>query len=66
MKELLKLIWELVFIEMKNGLAPVLNLLRMLKKLLFKIEKAKSYKTPAGNSKYCKNILEFSSWKGNY
>ena len=42
----------------ENGLAPVFKSVKTAEKLLFEIETSKSYKTPAGNSKYCKNILD--------
>ena len=42
----------------ENGLAPIFKSVKNAEKILFEVEKSKSYKTPAGNSKYCKNILD--------
>ena len=42
----------------KNGLAPVFKAVKKAEKKLFESELSKSYKTPSGNSQYCKNILD--------
>ena len=41
----------------ENGLAPVFKAVKKAEKKLFESELSKSYKTPSGNSQYCKNIL---------
>jgi len=41
----------------ENGLAPVFKAVKKAEKKLFESEVSKSYKTPSGNSQYCKNIL---------
>ena len=42
----------------ENGLAPVFKAVKKAEKKLFESELSKSYKTPSGNSQYCKNILD--------
>ena len=42
----------------ENGLAPVFKAVKKAEKILFETELTKSYKTPSGNSQYCKNILD--------
>ena len=42
----------------ENGLAPVFKAVKKAEKILFENELSKSYKTPSGNSQYCKNILD--------
>ena len=41
----------------EKGEAPVLKAVKKAETLLLQTEVSKSYKTPAGNSEYCKNIL---------
>ncbi len=42
----------------EKGEAPVFKAIKKAETILLKTEISKSYKTPAGNSEYCKNILE--------
>ena len=42
----------------ENGLAPVFKAVKKAEKTLLESELSKSYKTPSGNSQYCKNILD--------
>lgn len=42
----------------ENGLAPVFRSIKQAEKTLYDLEDSKSYKTPAGNLRYCKNILD--------
>ena len=42
----------------ENGLAPVFKAVKKAEQKLFESELSKSYKTPSGNSQYCKNILD--------
>ena len=42
----------------ENGLAPVFKAVKKAEQKLFESELSKSYKTPSGNSLYCKNILD--------
>ena len=42
----------------EKGEAPVFKAVKKAESILYQNEKSKSYKTPAGNSEYCKNILD--------
>ena len=42
----------------EKGEAPVFKAVKKAETSLLKTEVSKSYKTPAGNSEYCKNILK--------
>ena len=42
----------------EKGEAPVFKAVKKAETLLLQTEVSKSYKTPAGNSEYCKNILK--------
>ena len=42
----------------EKGEAPVFKAVKKAEGILYQNEKSKSYKTPAGNSEYCKNILD--------
>ena len=42
----------------KKGEAPVFSAVKKAETLLLQTEVSKSYKTPSGNSEYCKNILK--------
>lgn len=42
----------------EKGEAPVFKAVKKAEAILLKTEISKSYKTPAGNSEYCENILE--------
>jgi aspartate aminotransferase len=42
----------------EKGKAPVFKSVKKAESILYQNEKSKSYKTPAGNSEYCKNILD--------
>ncbi len=42
----------------EKGEAPVFNAVKKAEGILYQNEKSKSYKTPVGNSEYCKNILD--------
>jgi len=42
----------------EKGEAPVFKAVKKAEGILYQNEKSKSYKTPVGNSEYCKNILD--------
>ena len=42
----------------EKGEAPVFKAVKKAESILYQNEKSKSYKTPVGNSEYCKNILD--------
>ena len=42
----------------EKGEAPVFKAVKKAESILHQNEKSKSYKTPVGNSEYCKNILD--------
>ena len=42
----------------EKGEAPVFKAVKKAESILYQNENSKSYKTPAGNSEYCKNILD--------
>ena len=42
----------------EKGEAPVFKAVKKAESILYQNEKSKSYKTPGGNSEYCKNILD--------